>query len=120
MYTELLLMVVLAAIFIVAAVPLRDRIGIRKSVRRIEAELIEMEKKINILQLQESRRMMAELKENPAVEIEPPAVWRHPGGGIWPGDVAPLPFVAKDRRRLPPPDDEDAVLAPAHCDSARR
>ena len=97
--------------FVVAAVPLRGGIRIMKSVRRIETELSKMEKKINMLRLQESRRLMMELKANSGAEIDPTVDTTRPD------DVAHV--VAKYYPR-PTPKDEAPLRAPVHCDSPSR
>ena len=51
------------AAFVVAAVLIWNRIRSWKRMRRIETQLRKMEKKINILEVQESRRLMRLMKE---------------------------------------------------------
>jgi hypothetical protein len=112
------ILIVVIGAFVVAAVPLRAGIRIVKSVRRIETELSKMEKKINMLRLEESRRLMMELKANSAAEITPTVAWPKPDSdAVRPDDVAPI--VAKYYPSLTP-QDEDALRAPAHCNGASR
>lgn len=54
-------MALVISAFIIAAVLIWDRIRIWGRVRRIDTQLKKMEKKINILEIQESRRLMTEL-----------------------------------------------------------
>ncbi len=119
LYDQLWEIVIVAiGAFVAAAVPLRGGIRIMKSVRRIETELSKMEKKINMLRLQESRRLMMELKANCEAEIDPTVAWPKPGSDtVQP--VAVAPAVAKYYPR-PTPQDEDALRAPVHCDSPSR
>ena len=49
--------------FVVAAVLMWNRIRLLRRLRRIENQLKKMEKKINILEVQESRRLMRLVKE---------------------------------------------------------
>jgi hypothetical protein len=114
LYDQLWEIVILAVgASVAAAVPLRGAIRIIKSVRRIEAELNKMEKKINILRLEESRRLMMELKANSGAEIERTVVWPQPDSDpVRPDDAARI--VAKFQPCLSP-QDEDALRAPAHC-----
>jgi hypothetical protein len=49
--------------FLVAAVLMWNRIRLLRRLRRIENQLKKMEKKINILEVQESRRLMRLVKE---------------------------------------------------------
>jgi cell division protein FtsL len=49
--------------FVVAAVLIWSRIRLRRRMRRIEHQLKKMEKKISILEVQESRRLMGVVKE---------------------------------------------------------
>jgi hypothetical protein len=49
--------------FVVAAVLIWNRIRLLRRIRRIENQLKKMEKKISILELQESRRLMRIVKE---------------------------------------------------------
>jgi hypothetical protein len=104
--------------FVIAVVLLRGEVRITKSVRRIETELSKMEKKINMLRLQESRRLMMELKANSGAEIDPAIAWQKPDSdAARPDDVAPI--VAKYYPR-PTPQDEGPLRAPVHCDSPSR
>ena len=60
--------------FVLAAVLICDRIRIGRRVRRIDTQLKQMEKKINILEIQQSRRLMTELtaksKRDAVVEMD--------------------------------------------------
>jgi hypothetical protein len=110
------IVIVVIGAFVVAALPLRGGIRIMKSVRRIETELSKMEKKINMLRLEESRRLMMELKANSGAAIDRTVVWPEPDDdAVRPDDVAPV--VAKYYPCLAQ-QDEDALRAPAHCDGA--
>jgi hypothetical protein len=60
-------MVTVGAVF-VAAVLIWSKIRIWKRISVIDAQLAKMQKEIDILQMQESRRLMMVLKENPKVE----------------------------------------------------
>jgi hypothetical protein len=50
-------------VFLIAAVLMWNRIRLLRRLRRIENQLKKMEKKINILEVQESRRLMRLVKE---------------------------------------------------------
>jgi uncharacterized membrane protein len=85
------IVIVVIGAFVVMAVPLRGGIRIMKSVRRLEIELSRMEKKINMLRLQESRRLIMELKANSQAEIDPTVAWPKPeSDAVRPDDVAPI------------------------------
>jgi uncharacterized membrane protein YciS (DUF1049 family) len=58
---------------VIAAVLIWINVRIRKRVRRIETQLSKMEKKINILEMQESRRLMTDLNANIKSRIVDPA-----------------------------------------------
>jgi hypothetical protein len=111
--------ILIVGAFVVAAVPLRAGLRIMKSVQRIEIELSKMEKKINILRSQESRRLMMELKVNSEeAEIDSHGnltkTGLEPGGaGVLPNDVALILAKPCLNRQ-----NESSALALAHCDSA--
>jgi uncharacterized membrane protein len=108
------IVIVVIGAFVVVAASLQGGIRIMKSVRRLETELSRMEKKINMLRLQESRRLMMELKANSEAEIDPAVAWPKPDSdAVRPDDVAPI--VAQYYPR-PTARDEEALRAPAHCD----
>ena len=70
--------------FVVAAVLIWNRIRIWKRMRRIETRLRKMEKKINILETQESRRLMrlmTELNAKSRVKVVPRDAAVEMGGG---------------------------------------
>src|SRR5229473_1088826 len=74
--------------FVVAAVLIWNRIRIWKRMRRIETRLRKMEKKINILETQESRRLMrlmTELNAKSRVKVVPRDAAVEMGGGDVPG-----------------------------------
>jgi uncharacterized protein YoxC len=58
--------------FVVAIVLIRNGIRLRKRMRRIETQLQKMQKEINLLQMQESRRLMTELNAKSRERMEPP------------------------------------------------
>jgi hypothetical protein len=64
--------------FVVAAILIWNGIRRRKRIRRIETQLEKMQKEIGVLQIQESRRLMAELNVKSTEKIEPPETVRDP------------------------------------------
>jgi hypothetical protein len=64
--------------FVVAAVLIWNGIRKRKRIRRIETQLVKMQKEINLLQLQESRRLLTELNVKSTEKIEPSETARDP------------------------------------------
>ena len=59
------------AVFVVAAILIWNSIRIWKRTQRIETELSKIEKKINILELHESRRLIVDLNANSKRGIDP-------------------------------------------------
>ena len=75
--------------FVVAAVLMWNRIRLLRRMRRIENQLKKMEKKISILEVQESGRLMRLVKELNAksrVKVDP----RYPAAEMSGGDVVGL------------------------------
>ena len=58
--------------FVVAVVLIWNAIRIRKRMRRIETQLQKMQKEINQLQMQESRRLMTDLNVKSTDKVESP------------------------------------------------
>jgi hypothetical protein len=73
-------------VLVVAAVLIWNGIRMRKRMRRIETWLKKVQEDINLLQMQESRRLMTELNAKPREKIESPDTGLEIGGG----DVAEL------------------------------
>lgn len=70
--------------FLFAAVLIWNKIRMWKRMRAIEAQLKKMQKEINVLQMQKSRRLMMELNANSKVEapkIDPSNAPIEIGGG---------------------------------------
>jgi hypothetical protein len=63
--------VLAVAAFVVVAVLIWNRIRFGKWIRRIEIQIREMDKKINLLELQESRRLIMELNAKSGVNFNP-------------------------------------------------
>jgi hypothetical protein len=63
--------VLAVAAFVVVAVLIWNRIRIGKRIRGIEIQIRELEKKINLLELQESRRLIMELNAKSEVNFNP-------------------------------------------------
>src|SRR5882762_5540271 len=77
------------AAFVVAAVLMWNRIRLLRRLRRIENQRKKMEKKISILEVQESRRLMRLVKELSAksrMKVDP----RYPAAEMSGGDVVGL------------------------------
>jgi hypothetical protein len=64
--------------FVVAAILMWNGIRMRKRIRRTETQIEKMQKEINLLQMQESRRLMAELNVKSTQKMEPPETARDP------------------------------------------
>jgi hypothetical protein len=58
--------------FVIATVLIWNGIRIRKRMRRIETQLQKMQREIDLLQMQEPRRLMTELNAKSREKIEPP------------------------------------------------
>ena len=67
--------------FVGAAVLIWNGIRMRKRMRRIETRLQKMQNEINLLQTQESRRLMTELNAKSREKIEPPNTGLEMGQG---------------------------------------
>jgi hypothetical protein len=70
--------------FVIVVVLIWNRVRTWKRMRAIEAKLENMQKEINILQVQETRRLMTEMNAKSKAEIDP----RDSAVGMGGGDVA--------------------------------
>jgi hypothetical protein len=92
--------------FVVAVVLIWNRVRAGKRMRAIEAKLENMQKEINILQMQETRRLMTEMNAKSKAEIDP----RDSVVGMGGGDVAVL-TMSPPTALAPPESAESAKLA---------
>jgi len=75
--------------FVIVVVLIWNRVRTWKRMRAIEAKLENMQKEINILQVQETRRLMTEMNAKSKAEIDP----RDSAVGMGGGDVGVLTML---------------------------